>query len=72
MKKILLGWLAMSAALMLSGCRDNASGYIVAGTISGLSATGLVLQNNGGDDLTVPMGASSFQFPTAVAPGGEL
>jgi hypothetical protein len=71
MKKILLGWLAMSAALMLSGCKDNASGYIVAGTIGGLSATGLVLQNNGGDDLTVPMGASSFQFPTAVAPGGS-
>lgn len=55
----------MSAALMLNGCGGEST-YIVAGSISGLSASGLVLQTNGGDDLTVPMAASSFQFPTQV------
>jgi hypothetical protein len=71
MKEMSLGWLAISAALMLSGCGNGDSGYIVAGHISGLSASGLVLQNNGGDELTVQMGASSFQFPTPVAPDGS-
>ncbi len=40
--------------------------YTVGGTITGLSATGLVLQNNAGDDLTVASGATSFTFATAV------
>jgi hypothetical protein len=71
MKEMPFAWLAMIGALMLIGCENGASGYIVAGNISGLSAGGLVLQNDGGDHLTVQMGASSFQFPTAVAPGGS-
>jgi hypothetical protein len=41
----------------------------VGGTISGLSASGLVLRNNGGDDLTVSSGATTFTFATAVAHG---
>lgn len=44
--------------------------YPVGGTVSSLSANGLVLRNNGDDDLVVPMNATSFQFPTAVAFGG--
>ncbi len=55
----------MTAALMLSAC-DGGSGYILSGSISGLSASGLVLRNNGGEELTVPMAASSFQFPTQL------
>lgn len=43
------------------------SGYTIGGSISGLTASGLVLQNNGGDNLTVPSGATSFQFSTPVA-----
>jgi hypothetical protein len=55
----------MTAALMLSGC-EGESGYIVSGSISGLSANGLVLRNSGGEELTVPMAAPSFQFPTRL------
>jgi hypothetical protein len=41
----------------------------IGGTVTGLTATGLVLQNNGGDDLTVAANASSFAFATPVANG---
>ena len=71
MKRSLLSSLAVGAALILSGCGDGSSGYIVAGTISGLGASGLVLRNNGGDDLIVQIAASSFQFTTPVAAGGS-
>jgi RNase P/RNase MRP subunit p29 len=47
------------------------SAYTVSGTVSGLTATGLVLQNNGADNLTVPNGVSSFTFSTPVASGGS-
>ena len=43
--------------------------YSVAGTITGLSAAGLVLQNNGGDSLIVAANSSSFRFETQVAAG---
>ena len=47
-------------------CTTNA--YSVGGTVSGLTGTGLVLRNNGGDDL--PINASGpFAFPTMVASG---
>jgi len=65
MSRTLLSLLAMTAALMLSGC-EGGSGYIVSGSVSGLSANGLVLRNNGGEELTVPMAAASFQFPTQL------
>lgn len=42
--------------------------YSIGGTISGLTGT-LVLQNNGGGDLT-QTGNGSFTFPTPVAAGG--
>ena len=42
----------------------------IGGTISGLSNPGLVLEDNGGDSLTVTSGATSFTFPTPVASGG--
>ena len=42
--------------------------YTVGGTVSGLAGPGLVLQNNGGDNL--PIGAEgSFAFATALAGG---
>lgn len=47
------------------------STYTIGGTITGLSASGLVLRNNGGDDLLVPSGATSFQFATPVAYGSS-
>lgn len=47
-----------------------AAGYAIGGSISGLDTTGLELQNNGGDTLTVSASTTSFQFPTPVADGG--
>lgn len=44
--------------------------YTVGGSVSGLSGSGLVLQNNGGDDLAV--GANgAFAFATALADGAS-
>lgn len=77
--------LAICTVMALGACggdssshRDDDSGnngphtvtYSVAGSVSGLIAGGLVLQNNNGDNLTVAANASSFQFTTPVAAGG--
>ena len=43
--------------------------YSIGGTVSGLSGTGLVLQNNGGDNLTVNSNGA-FTFATKVNSGG--
>ena len=48
-------------------CSTNT--YTIGGTVSGLTGTGLVLRNNGGDNLAVPTNASSFTFATAIAAG---
>jgi hypothetical protein len=43
--------------------------YVIGGTVTGLAAdSSLVLQNNGGDDLTVDA-ISSFSFATAIDDG---
>jgi hypothetical protein len=60
--------------LALAGCDDSDSPstytqYPIAGKITGLSAAGLILRNNGGDDLVVPANATSFQFATQAAYG---
>ena len=44
------------------------STYTVGGTVSGLVGTGLVLENNGADDLSVT-GNGTFAFATPVASG---
>ncbi len=44
----------------------SASLLTVGGTVSGLAGTGLVLQNNGGDDLAISANGT-FTFPTALA-----
>ena len=44
--------------------------YEISGTVFGLNGTGLVLQDNGGDNLAVNAHAESFVFPTPVAAGG--
>jgi 6-phosphogluconolactonase (cycloisomerase 2 family) len=43
--------------------------YSIGGTVSGLSGTGLVLQDNGGDNLTVTANGA-FTFATKVNSGG--
>jgi 6-phosphogluconolactonase (cycloisomerase 2 family) len=44
--------------------------FSVGGTVTGLAGTGLVLQDSGGDNLTVPANATSFTFATALPVGG--
>jgi beta-lactam-binding protein with PASTA domain/N-acetylneuraminic acid mutarotase len=51
-------------------CTSNpATSYTVGGTISGLTASGLQLQDNGGDTISVAPNATSFTFTTAIASG---
>jgi hypothetical protein len=45
--------------------------YTIGGTVSGLAGTGLVLQNDNGDSLTVSASASAFTFPTSVNSGSS-
>ncbi|TMH43804.1 MAG: hypothetical protein E6H56_02840 [Betaproteobacteria bacterium] len=47
-------------------CTTNT--HTIGGTVGGLSGTGLVLQNNGGDNLTV-LANGAFTFSTAIASG---
>ena len=46
----------------------STSNFTVGGSVDGLAGSGLVLQNNGGDDLQVGAGGS-FTFATAVPSG---
>jgi len=54
-------------AAMLSSCgSSDGYSYSVGGTVDGLAGSGLVLQNNGGDDLSISANGS-FTFSKAVA-----
>lgn len=44
--------------------------YTVGGSISGLVGAGMVLQNNGGDSITVAAESTRFTFPAPVVSGG--
>ncbi len=58
---------AACLAAMLSSCgSSDGYSYSVGGTVSGLAGSGLVLQNNGGDDLSISDNGS-FTFTEAVA-----
>jgi serine/threonine protein kinase, bacterial len=68
------------AAVMLTACGGGGGGggggtspppttYSIGGTVSGLGASGLTLDDNGGDTLTVASGATTFTFSTALASG---
>ena len=51
-------------------CTTSATAtYTIGGSISGLTASGLVLQDNGGDNLSPAANATSFTFATALASG---
>ena len=49
-------------------CAAASSNLTIGGTVTGLSGTGLVLQDNGGDNLTVSKNGA-FTFATALATG---
>ncbi|MCP5021750.1 MAG: hypothetical protein GY930_08215, partial [bacterium] len=69
-KNLSLCSLVLLFSLLFAAChgsKDPAPKYTVGGTISGLTGT-LVLQNNGGDDLTLTADGA-FTFATALADG---
>ncbi|MTW12415.1 hypothetical protein GM658_17545 [Pseudoduganella eburnea] len=68
MKVQLLG--AALLAATVAGCGGKAQ-FVVGGTLSGLSNQGLVLQLDGGNDLPVAAGATSFSFPNSISYGTE-
>ena len=49
----------------------QAPAFTIGGTVTGLTGTGLVLQDNGGDNL-LAIASGPFVFPTAVTGGGSL
>src|SRR6185436_8729115 len=63
----------------LSGCGGAGGGspapppppptYTVGGTVSGLAGSGLVLRNNGGNDLAIAAASGAFTFTTALTSG---
>lgn len=63
------------AAIALASCGGGGGTssptplYAVGGVVAGLSSTGVVLRNNGGDDLAIA-GNGSFTFATRIASGG--
>ncbi len=60
-----LGWV-----MMLAACGNSPGySYTVGGVITGLVGNGLVLQNNGGNDLNISANGS-FSFSAAVPDGG--
>lgn len=67
-----------AAWFVMSGCGSGAGNstppppppqFTIGGSVSGLAGTGLVLQDNGGDNLSVSA-SGSFTFSTSVASGG--
>ena len=54
--------------LVLAGCLFQLK-YTVGGSVTGLTGTGLVLENNAGDDLAVSANGT-FTFSSGVAADG--
>jgi N-acetylneuraminic acid mutarotase len=50
-------------------CTNTATTYTIGGTVAGLTGSGLVLEDNGGDNLSVAAGATTFTFATKIASG---
>jgi len=70
---ILRAGVALACALGLAACGGGDGDLLLQGTIyQGVTKEGLILTNNGGDDLAVPAGASSFQFSRAVSTDDEF
>ncbi len=63
---IFLGLLALTILSACGGGGGGAPTYSIGGAVTGLSNTGLVLQNNGGNDLTVTADGS-FNFSSKLA-----
>jgi hypothetical protein len=59
--------IALACALSLSACGGSSGQLLLGGTAYNVTKTGLVLQNNGGDDLAIPAnGTVSFYFDKLI------
>jgi hypothetical protein len=77
--KTLLAATLLSASLSLAACSGlpkaasptggGTGPYTIGGTVTGLTGTGLVLQDNGGDNLTITK-AGAFTFAKSITSGG--
>ncbi len=74
---IVLFMLVLSVVIMFDACGGSGGGggggtttYTVGGTVSGLSGSGLVLQNNGDDDLAITTNGT-FTFAASIADGAD-
>ena len=69
-----LRWFAAAVTVVLCACgggRASSTGYSVSVNVIGLAnVSGLVLQSNGGDDLTIANGGT-HAFTTQLTPGQE-
>lgn len=64
---ILRTGVALACAVSLASCGGGNTGTLVlGGYISGISMDGLVLQNNGGSDLAIAAGSTTFTFTDLV------
>jgi hypothetical protein len=81
--KSIFGLQLLAAAVALAACSGlpqsststggsgTGTGFTIGGTVTGLSGTGLVLQDNGGDNLTITK-SGPFVFPTGIATNGAF
>jgi len=65
---LVIAIIAFPFVLVSCGSTTAPTTYSIGGTVSGLAGTGLVLQDNGGDNLTIGQNGS-FIFPTALTSG---
>jgi YVTN family beta-propeller protein len=63
-----VGLLAAAAGCAITACHVG-GGYTIGGTVTGVRGTGLVLQDNSGDNLTIS-GNGSFAFSSGIDQGG--
>ena len=59
--------LVLVCAVALASCGGSHGTLILGGTVTGLTKDGLVLVNNGGSNLAVASGSSTFAFADLVA-----
>ena len=72
----LISFLILALSVVLASCGSVGTAppstmYAISGTVTGLSGSGLVLQDNGGNNLPVSPGATGFVFTTSVASGSN-
>lgn len=63
---------ALACALSLAACGGGSGSLLLAGSVSGLTKPGLVLQNKSGPLLSVAAGSSSFTFNELLANDEEF